>query len=64
MTTQHNVPNLPTVCESLVEVELFVAHWFGEPCEDYDPECIVCQHWDAVRKLQRAYMDSLHAADH
>lgn len=25
--------------------------WFGDPCEDYDPTCILCQKWKAYHTL-------------
>jgi len=62
MTTQDKPVYMLAVGQSLMTVDKFVAQWFGEPCAEYDPECIICQHWDAVNKLQGAYMDYVRAA--
>lgn len=35
----------------LKEVETFLVEWVGEVCPDHDPECVVCQAWDAYRHL-------------
>lgn len=45
----------------LKEVELFLVDWVGEPCPDHDPECLVCQSWDAYAHLMRQVHDAINA---
>lgn len=41
------------ICHVLPPVQEFVVKWYGERCPDYDPDCIVCQHWKMVDELFR-----------
>ena len=62
MPTQDKPVSMLDVGTSMITIDKFVAQWFGEPCDEHDPECIICQHWDAVNKLQGAFMDYVRAA--
>lgn len=35
-------------------LRLAITHTFGEPCEDFDPECETCQAWSALSALTTA----------
>lgn len=53
--------NIMGASYGLKEVETFLVEWVGEPCPDHDPECLVCQSWDAYRHLMAQVHDATSA---
>lgn len=37
--------------DALRTVRLYVEEWFGERCEEFEPNCICCRKWQAFDEL-------------
>lgn len=32
----------------------WIAEWYGQPCEDFEESCIICQLWKLQAEFERA----------